>query len=66
MDYRGFNIKIDGTFGMYQIKHRGRGTLATALRGSYTKTSEAMKTIDNYLKAKGDTNDGEEEQCDRS
>lgn len=50
MEYRGYVIEGDGTFGMKVIKYPGRGgAIPQCLEGSFTKAQEAMYAIDQYL-----------------
>lgn len=48
MEYRGFKIEGDKTFGMFLIKTVGPGSLPDVLKGSYTRTREAQWAIDQY------------------
>lgn len=52
MEYNGFNIVGDGTFGYKHIKPTGKGSVALSLRGVYTTAYEAQRAIDAYLKTK--------------
>jgi len=58
MEYRGYKIEGDGTFGMKLIKPLGRGTVPKPLRGQYTGYREAKEAIDSYesTKVKGQKN----------
>lgn len=58
MEYRGFNIEGDGTFGMKVIKPLGKGSVPLSLRGAYTKSSFAERDIDLHLSLKGGKKDG--------
>ncbi|MDB4302077.1 hypothetical protein N9924_00780 [bacterium] len=49
IDYNGFNITTDGTFGYHVIKPIGKGSIPKSLRGSFTNTTFAKKSIDAYL-----------------
>jgi hypothetical protein len=50
MEYKGYSIEGDGTFGMKVIKYPGRGgAIPHCLEGSFTKAQEAMFAIDQYL-----------------
>lgn len=49
MEYRGYLIEGDNTFGMKVIKNKGSGQLPTLLKGSYTKAVMAQQDIDIYL-----------------
>lgn len=59
MEYKGYSIESDGTFGMKVIKPLGRGSVPKILRGKFTKYSEAQNAIDRYeaTKGKGRKND---------
>ncbi len=46
MEYEGYNIEGDGTFGMKLIKTIGRGSLPKSLRGAFSNVNEAKKAID--------------------
>ena len=52
MEYNGYNIVGDGTFGMKLIKTIGRGSLPLELRGTYTSITFAQKAIDMVLSKK--------------
>lgn len=53
MEYKGYKIEGDGTFGLKMIKPLGRGTVPKALRGQYTGYKEAQEAIDSYESTKG-------------
>lgn len=46
MEYRGFKIVGDGTYGYKEIKPVGRGSIPTQLRGIWTTVREAQRAID--------------------
>lgn len=46
MEYKGYRIVGDGTYGMKLIKHIGRGACPKELLGSFSSTSQAIKAID--------------------
>lgn len=46
MEYGGYVIKGDGTFGYRSIWQDGRGSVPLGLRGVFTTDKEAMKAID--------------------
>lgn len=50
MEYEGFKIVGDGTFGYKDIKAIGRGSVPMELRGKYTTAVFAKEAIDTYLK----------------
>ena len=47
MEYKGYKIEGDKTFGMFLIK-TSVGSLPDVLKGRYTKTREAQFAIDQY------------------
>lgn len=58
MNYKGYVIEGDGTFGMKVIKFPGRGGgLPKCLEGSFTKASDAQYAIDLYLTHKQEEED---------
>ena len=49
MEYKGYVIEGDRTFGMVVIKFPGQGgQLPEVLKGTYTRIKEAMRAIDHY------------------
>lgn len=56
MEYKGYKIVGDGTYGMKYIKHIGRGACPKELLGSFTSFSQAMKMIDLVLSKRGKDN----------
>jgi hypothetical protein len=56
MEYNGYNIESDQTFGMKVIKNIGRGALPMELRGVFTTTHAAQRAIDISLVKKEKTN----------
>lgn len=52
MEYEGYKIESDGTFGYQHIKPLGKGSVHMSLRGAYTCKVEASKAIDKYLLSK--------------
>lgn len=46
MEYNGYNIEGDGSFGMKLIKTIGRGSLPLELRGSFQSVRDARRAID--------------------
>ncbi len=59
MEYRGFLIEGDGEFGYKAIKPVGRGSVPTPLRGAFTTTNFAQRTIDLFLMTKKDKSNAE-------
>lgn len=49
MEYQGYRIVGDGTFGMKHIQTIGRGSLPNALKGSYSTPRQAMIAIDSVI-----------------
>lgn len=56
MEYKGYRIVGDGTYGMKYIKHVGRGACPKELLGSFTSITQAMKMIDLVLSKRGKDN----------
>lgn len=52
MEYNGYKIEGDGTFGMKVIKPLGKGSVPMELRGRFTNTFFAMQAIDSYMEKK--------------
>ena len=52
IEYKGYNIVGDGTYGYKEIKTIGKGSLPLELRGSFTTSIFAQKAIDAYLQEK--------------
>lgn len=53
MEYKGYNIVGDNTFGMVSIKPVGRGSVNNALLGGYTSRAFAMRAIDTFVSLSG-------------
>lgn len=50
MEYKGYVIEGDKTFGMMVIKFPGQGgQVPDILKGTFTKPKEAMRAIDQYV-----------------
>lgn len=56
IEYRGYIIEHDGSFGMKKIKAKGSGALPKALKGSFTNSANAIRVIDLYLAEKEASN----------
>lgn len=57
MEYNGYRIEHDGSFGMYTIKPLGRGSTPKELKGRYTDYGAAKDAIDaSHASKKGKTN----------
>lgn len=65
MEYKGYSIEHDGTFGYKQIKAIGKGSVHLELRGAYTKPSEAFKAIDRFLGKKEESANGSKKPTSR-
>jgi hypothetical protein len=52
MEYKGYNIVGDGTFGMKLITNIGRGALPSELRGSFSSQYQAQRAIDGVIEKK--------------
>jgi hypothetical protein len=59
MEYGGYKIQHDGSFGMYTIKPLGRGSTPKELKGRYTSYGAAKSAIDASNKQKKGKADGE-------
>ena len=62
MDYKGYDIKGDGSYGYKNIAPiGGKGSIPVALKGTYTTSAFAERAIDAYLttnkKVKGNGKD---------
>lgn len=49
VEYKGYDIVSDGTYGYFHIKCRGKGSVHNKLRGSYTTTASAKIGVDVFL-----------------
>jgi|TARA_R110000796_G_scaffold103981_3_gene213490 hypothetical protein len=49
MEYKGYKIEGDGTYGNKVIKPIGKGSVHKNLRGSFTTSVFAIKHIDAHL-----------------
>lgn len=56
VEYGGYGIVSDGTFGFKRIKSIGPGKLPKELRGSFSTTDIAKRAIDFYVDVKGNKN----------
>jgi hypothetical protein len=56
VEYRGYAIENDGTYGQKLIKPVGKGSVHLSLRGSYTTVAFAQRAIDVYLITKVEAN----------
>lgn len=53
MEYKGFKIVGDGTFGMFHIKQPGSGATPQSLSGRYSTPRLAQLAIDAYKPKRG-------------
>lgn len=56
MEYRGYKIDGDGTYGYKEIKPVGRGSVPMPLRGAWTSAKDAQRAIDNEMNKKEPVN----------
>lgn len=49
LEYKGYQIVGDGSFGYKQIKATGKGSVHLELRGAYTNSKQAELAIDRFL-----------------
>lgn len=66
VEYKGYSIVGDGSYGFKNIKAVGKGSVNLELRGSFTNAKQAELAIDRFLlkeaakpKKKGAVKDGE-------
>lgn len=52
MEYKGFKIEGDGTFGNQEIKPMSRGSVPIPLRGVWVTKRDAQRAIDNEVAKK--------------
>jgi hypothetical protein len=52
MEYKGYEIVGDGTFGYKRIKTIGAGQLPSAFKGIFTTPVDAQRSIDAYVLSK--------------
>lgn len=57
MDYNGFKIVGDGTYGYKEVKQIGRGAVPLSLRGKFTTEKVARQAIDQHLSSKVNSDD---------
>lgn len=57
VEYNGYRIVSDGTYGHMEIKQVGRGAIHLSLRGKYTTERVARQAIDNHLASKVNKDD---------
>ncbi|AMO43489.1 hypothetical protein [Pseudomonas phage K4] len=56
VEYKGYQIVNDGTYGFKEIKPLGKGSVHMSLRGKFTNDRIAKVAIDTFLSKKVDTN----------
>lgn len=49
MEYKGYIIDSDPTYGLKFLRFSGKGSLPLELRSDYLSTTTAMRAIDLYL-----------------
>lgn len=52
VEYNGYRIVGDGTYGYKEIKQAGRGSIHLSLRGKFTTEKVARQAIDQHLNSK--------------
>ena len=65
MEYKGYSVEGDGTFGYKKIKPVGKGSVHLALRGSYTTPKEACDAIDRFLDTNKETTNASKKPTSR-
>lgn len=65
MEYQGYKIEGDGTFGYKKIKPLGKGSVHLKLRGSYTTPTEACNAIDRFLATQKETTNASKKPTSR-
>lgn len=61
IEYNGYKVESDGTFGYINVKPVGSGSVPKQLRGDYTSNRFAKLAIDKHGKVK----DGKKERTSR-
>lgn len=56
VEYKGYQIANDGTYGFKEIKPLGKGSVHMSLRGKFTNDRIAKVAIDTFLSKKVDSN----------
>ena len=64
MEYNGYLIAPDRTFGYYNIKPVGKGSVPKALHGGFTKAALAQRAIDEYQATPKVTKNGKDSIAD--
>jgi hypothetical protein len=57
VEYNGYRIVGDGTYGYKEIKQAGRGSIHLSLRGKFTTEKVARQAIDQHLNSKVNKDD---------
>lgn len=57
VEYNGYRIVGDGTYGYKEIKQTGRGSIHLSLRGKFTTEKVARQAIDQHLNSKVNKDD---------
>jgi hypothetical protein len=66
MEYKGYSVEGDNTFGYHKVRAVGKGSVHLVLRGSYTTPTEAMLAIDRFLDAQEVKNNVSKKPTSRS
>lgn len=66
MEYKGYSIEGDNTFGYSKIRPIGKGSVHLALRGAYTTKIQACLAIDRFLDSQKEETDGSTKPTSRS
>ena len=59
IEYKGYKVMGDKTYGFKEIKPVGKGSVHLSLRGKYTTLAAARQAIDSYLDSKQVKDNGE-------
>lgn len=65
MEYNGYRIEHDGSFGMYVIRPLGKGSTPKNLKGRFTSYGAAQHAIDASNKMRKGIKDGENDSSGR-
>lgn len=52
LEYNGYKIVGDGTYGCKEVKSIGRGAIPNSLRGQFTTEKMAKQAIDSHVASK--------------
>jgi len=65
MEYKGYKVVGDGTFGYKHIVPLSKGSVSLELRGAYTTAVEAHKAIDSFETSKLEKTSGNSKSTNR-